>query len=60
MLPYSFSEETPNVEQENEKPVRSPPPPPPRRSYLTGSGLSTRLGEVNFVARKDSAVVKVW
>uniref|UniRef100_A0A670JEP1 KIAA1217 n=1 Tax=Podarcis muralis TaxID=64176 RepID=A0A670JEP1_PODMU len=52
------SEEAPNPEQETEKPVKSPPPPPPRRSYLIGSGLSTRLGEVSYVARKDSTLVK--
>ncbi|CAI5788880.1 Hypothetical predicted protein [Podarcis lilfordi] len=52
------SEEAPNPEQETEKPVKSPPPPPPRRSYLIGSGLSTRLGEVSYVTRKDSTLVK--
>ncbi|XP_061441836.1 sickle tail protein homolog isoform X3 [Rhineura floridana] len=52
------SEETPNAEQETEKPVKSPPPPPPRRSYLIGSGISTRLSEVSYVTRKDSTMVK--
>ncbi|XP_062983690.1 sickle tail protein homolog isoform X2 [Elgaria multicarinata webbii] len=52
------SEETPNTEQDTEKPVKSPPPPPPRRSYLLGPGLSTRLGEVTYVTRKDSTTAK--
>ncbi|KAJ7322243.1 hypothetical protein JRQ81_018530 [Phrynocephalus forsythii] len=43
---------------EPEKPVKSPPPPPPRRSYLVGPGLSTRLGEVSFVTRKENTVAK--
>ncbi|XP_053118240.1 sickle tail protein homolog isoform X1 [Hemicordylus capensis] len=52
------SEETPKAEQETEKPVKSPPPPPPRRTYLVGSGLSTRLGEISYMARKDNTIVK--
>ncbi|XP_066485116.1 sickle tail protein homolog isoform X12 [Tiliqua scincoides] len=51
-------EETPSTEHEIEKPVKSPPPPPPRRTYLVGSGLSTRLGEISYVARKDNSMVK--
>ncbi|KAJ6666733.1 hypothetical protein lerEdw1_020457 [Lerista edwardsae] len=51
-------EETPSTEHETEKPVKSPPPPPPRRTYLVGSGLSTRLGEISYVARKDTPMVK--
>ncbi|KAM3822331.1 sickle tail protein homolog isoform 5-T5 [Vipera latastei] len=39
------SEDSPKTEQELEKAVKSPPPPPPRRSYVLGSGLSTRLSE---------------
>ncbi|KAM6449852.1 sickle tail protein homolog isoform 1-T1 [Liasis olivaceus] len=42
-----ISEDSPKTEQELEKAVKSPPPPPPRRSYLLGSGLSTRLSEEN-------------
>ncbi|XP_048366222.1 sickle tail protein homolog isoform X4 [Sphaerodactylus townsendi] len=51
-------EETSHAEQATEKPVKSPPPPPPRRTYLLGSGLSTKLSEVSYVARKDTPVVK--
>uniref|UniRef100_G1KI23 KIAA1217 n=1 Tax=Anolis carolinensis TaxID=28377 RepID=G1KI23_ANOCA len=50
--------ETLNPELDTEKPVKSPPPPPPRRSYLVGSGLSTRLGEISYVTRKDNIVAK--
>ncbi|XP_054846743.1 sickle tail protein homolog isoform X3 [Eublepharis macularius] len=52
------SEETFHAEQATEKLVKSPPPPPPRRTYLLGPGLSTKLGEVSYVARKDTPVVK--
>ncbi|XP_060104350.1 sickle tail protein homolog isoform X10 [Heteronotia binoei] len=51
-------EETSHTEQAAEKLVKSPPPPPPRRTYLLGSGLSTKLSEVSYVARKDTPVVK--
>nr|XP_056713648.1 sickle tail protein homolog [Euleptes europaea] len=51
-------EETSHAEQATEKLVKSPPPPPPRRTYLLGSGLSTKLSEVSYVARKDTPVVK--
>ncbi|XP_077159901.1 sickle tail protein homolog isoform X4 [Paroedura picta] len=51
-------EETAHAEQTVEKLVKSPPPPPPRRTYLLGSGLSTKLSEVSYVARKDTPVVK--
>uniref|UniRef100_A0ABM5GNG5 Sickle tail protein homolog isoform X10 n=1 Tax=Pogona vitticeps TaxID=103695 RepID=A0ABM5GNG5_9SAUR len=52
------SEEAVNTEQEMEKPVKSPPPPPPRRSYLVGPGLSTRLGEISYITRKETTVAK--
>ncbi|XP_072859155.2 sickle tail protein homolog isoform X13 [Pogona vitticeps] len=52
------SEEAVNIEQEMEKPVKSPPPPPPRRSYLVGPGLSTRLGEISYITRKETTVAK--
>ncbi|KAH0627519.1 hypothetical protein JD844_003313 [Phrynosoma platyrhinos] len=52
------SVETLNPEQDTEKLVKSPPPPPPRRTYLVGSGLSSRLGEVSYMARKDNIVAK--
>ncbi|KAL8165057.1 UNVERIFIED_CONTAM: hypothetical protein K2H54_026242 [Gekko kuhli] len=51
-------EEASHAEQAAEKLVKSPPPPPPRRTYLLGSGLSTKLSEVSYVARKDTPVVK--
>ncbi|XP_026531473.1 sickle tail protein homolog isoform X4 [Notechis scutatus] len=52
------SEDSPKTEQELEKAVKSPPPPPPRRSYVLGSGLSTRLSEVSYTARKDNTISK--
>nr|XP_060638379.1 sickle tail protein homolog isoform X5 [Anolis sagrei ordinatus] len=52
------SVETLNPELDTEKPMKSPPPPPPRRSYLVGSGLSTRLGEISYMTRKDNIVAK--
>ncbi|XP_060638389.2 sickle tail protein homolog isoform X13 [Anolis sagrei] len=52
------SVETLNPELDTEKPVKSPPPPPPRRSYLVGSGLSTRLCEISYMTRKDNIVAK--
>uniref|UniRef100_A0A8C5RHI7 Uncharacterized protein n=1 Tax=Laticauda laticaudata TaxID=8630 RepID=A0A8C5RHI7_LATLA len=51
-------EDSPKTEQELEKAVKSPPPPPPRRSYVLGSGLSTRLSEVSYTARKDNTISK--
>ncbi|XP_039180001.1 sickle tail protein homolog isoform X15 [Crotalus tigris] len=53
-----ISEDSPKTEQELEKAVKSPPPPPPRRSYVLGSGLSTRLSEVSYTARKDNTISK--
>ncbi|XP_058040017.1 sickle tail protein homolog isoform X8 [Ahaetulla prasina] len=52
------SEDSTKTEQELEKAVKSPPPPPPRRSYVLGSGLSTRLSEVSYTARKDNTISK--
>ncbi|XP_063159585.1 sickle tail protein homolog isoform X3 [Candoia aspera] len=52
------SEDSPKTEQELEKAMKSPPPPPPRRSYLLGSGLSTRLSEVSYTARKENPLSK--
>ncbi|XP_026562048.1 sickle tail protein homolog isoform X4 [Pseudonaja textilis] len=51
-------EDSPKTEQELEKAVKSPPPPPPRRSYVLGSGLSTRLSEVSYTSRKDNTISK--
>ncbi|XP_078519569.1 sickle tail protein homolog isoform X2 [Lissotriton helveticus] len=47
-------EEAPDVEQENDKVMKSPPPPPPRRIYPPGSGLATaRPVDIAHSMKKD-------
>ncbi|XP_058040011.1 sickle tail protein homolog isoform X2 [Ahaetulla prasina] len=54
------SEDSTKTEQELEKAVKSPPPPPPRRSYVLGSGLSTRLSEESSEDSVQAASSKLF
>ncbi|XP_030057258.1 sickle tail protein homolog [Microcaecilia unicolor] len=45
-------EESPAIDQDNDKIGKSPPPPPPRRIYPPGSGPAARAGDVTYTTKK--------